>query len=116
MSIRLYMDVHVPAVITASLRRRGVDVLTSQEDGTLETEDAELLRRATSLGRVLFSQDQDFLRLAAECQRTDIEFCAIVFAHQLGPGIGQIIEDLDLLVNVADELELRNQVIHLPLR
>jgi hypothetical protein len=34
MPLSLYMDVHVPAAITAGLRRRGVDVLTSQEDGT----------------------------------------------------------------------------------
>jgi uncharacterized protein (DUF433 family) len=30
--LRLYMDVHVPAPISESLRRRGIDVLTSQED------------------------------------------------------------------------------------
>ena len=33
MSVRLYMDVHIPAAITEGLRLRGVDVLTAQEDG-----------------------------------------------------------------------------------
>jgi hypothetical protein len=28
------MDVHVPAAITEGLRRRNVDIVTSQEDGT----------------------------------------------------------------------------------
>ena len=34
MSLALYMDVHVPAAITRGLRRRSVEVLTAQEDGT----------------------------------------------------------------------------------
>jgi hypothetical protein len=30
--LRLYMDVHVKAAITAGIRRRGIDVVTAQED------------------------------------------------------------------------------------
>ena len=62
------MDVHVPAAITAGLRRRGIDVLTSQEDDTREVDDEVLLARATGLSRVLFSQDQDLLRIATDWQ------------------------------------------------
>jgi hypothetical protein len=43
------MDVHVPAAITHELRRRGIDVLTSQEDGTRESTDELLLLRAAQL-------------------------------------------------------------------
>ena len=39
----VYMDVHVPAAITAGLRRRGLDVLTSQEDGSDTLSDERLL-------------------------------------------------------------------------
>jgi hypothetical protein len=63
-AIRYYMDVHVTATITDGLRQRGVDVLTSQEDGTREVPDEQLLARATELGRVLFSQDTELLRIA----------------------------------------------------
>jgi len=45
----LYLDVHVPAAIAAELRRRGVDVLTAQEDGATELEDDDLLIRASSI-------------------------------------------------------------------
>jgi Domain of unknown function (DUF5615) len=64
MSVSLYFDVHVPYAITFGLRLRGVDVLTSQEDGTREVDDDVLLDRATALGRVLFSQDKDLLLTA----------------------------------------------------
>ena len=78
MSVRLYMDVHVRRAVTAGLRLRGVDVLTAQEDGNRELLDPELLDRATELGRVLFTQDDDLLREAKRRQQTgDAQFIAI---------------------------------------
>ena len=64
MSVRLYMDVHVRRAVADGLRLRGVDVLTAQQDGANQLEDAALLDRATSLGRLLFTQDEDLLREA----------------------------------------------------
>jgi len=48
--LRLYMDVHVKAAITTGVRRRGIDIVTAQEDGSQRLEDAPLLARATELG------------------------------------------------------------------
>jgi hypothetical protein len=48
------MDVHVPRPITRALRKRGVDVITAQEDGTARWNDPELLDRAGKLDRVCF--------------------------------------------------------------
>lgn len=59
MPIRLYMDQHVPRAITVGLRLRDIDVLTAFEDAASMFGDADLLERATALGRVLFSQDDD---------------------------------------------------------
>jgi len=42
-----------------------VDVLTAQQDGSDKLDDPPLMDRATSLGRVLFSNDHDMLREAA---------------------------------------------------
>jgi len=60
------MDVHVPMAVTEALRRKGLDILTSQDDGTATKDDDILLARAAELGRVLFSQDRDFLRIASD--------------------------------------------------
>jgi hypothetical protein len=51
-TVKLYMDVHVRWAITDGLRRRGVDVLTAQEDGGATLADPLLLDQATSLARV----------------------------------------------------------------
>ncbi len=109
------MDVHIPFTITAGLRRRGVDVLTSQEDGMQEAEDRPLLERANELKRVLFSQDADLLAIASGNQQQGHEFAGLIYCHQLGPKIGEIIEDLELMAYCADIAEVRNRVIFLPL-
>ena len=116
MSARLYMDVHVPAAITSAMRLRGFDVLTCQDDGTDEFDDKDLLERSTLLNRVLFTQDADFLEIGSAWQATGKAFRTVIFAHQLGPSIGQIVEDLELILSVATEDELSNRVTHLPLR
>src|SRR3954452_5301715 len=116
MPLAVYMDVHVPRVLTDALRRRGLDVLTSQGDGTAREDDAALLARATELGRVLFSQDQDFLRLAAEWQRDSRPFAGILFAAQQGVSLGHLAADLELLLTCCEPEELRDRVTYLPLR
>ncbi|NET55858.1 MAG: hypothetical protein F6K47_06715 [Symploca sp. SIO2E6] len=54
-------DENVHGAITAGLRLRDVDVLTVQEDKRAGFADTLVLNRATELGRVVFSQDKDFL-------------------------------------------------------
>ncbi len=116
MSVALYMDVHVPRPITRGLRRRGVDVLTAQEDGTAQWADPELLDRASQLGRVLFSQDADLLAEAARRQRQSIGFGGLIYAPQLGVSIGQCVEDLELLAKAGNADDFVSAVQYLPLR
>ena len=115
MSIGLYMDVHVRREITEGLRAREVDVLTAQEDGTRELDDPYLLDRATAIGRILFSQDDDLLREGARRQQTGERFAGIIYVHQLNITIGQCIEDLELIAKTTEPEEWVNRVIYLPL-
>ena len=116
MGVKLYMDVHVRREITEGLRTRGVDVLTAQEDGAAELDDPILLDRATSLGRVLFSQDDDLLREAARRQQTGERFAGVIYAHQLNITIGQCIDDLELIAIATEPEDWRERVMYLPLR
>ena len=93
--------------ITAELRIRGVDVLTAQTDNATQLDDAPLLDRATELGRVLFSQDEDLLKLACERQRTDTAFAGLIYAHQLKVSIGGCVEDLELIATRTEPRCLR---------
>jgi hypothetical protein len=109
------MDVHVRWAITDGLRRRGVDVVTAQQDQSATLDDPELLDRATLLGRALFSQDDDLLREAKHRQRNNIPFAGVIYAHQLRVTIGQAVADLELIAKVCDPADLENRVEYLPL-
>ena len=115
MSLGLYMDVHVPAAITRALVLRNVDVLTAQLDGTTRLDDAALLDRATAVGRVLFSQDDDLLAEATRRQRSGQHFGGVIYAHQLGITIGKAVNDLEILAQVGTPEEFANRVEYLPL-
>ena len=105
MSLRIYMDVHVPRAITRGLIVAGVDVLTAQEDGTNELSDPELLNRATALGRVLFSRDEDLLAEASHRQRNAFPFSGVIYAHQMRVNIGQCIHDIHLIAECLPSSE-----------
>jgi predicted nuclease of predicted toxin-antitoxin system len=115
MSLKLYMDHHVPRAITIGLRMRNVDVLTAFEDGAAQIPDPDLLDRATSLGRILFTQDSDLLAEANVRQQAGISFSGIVYAHQQNVSIGQCVQDLEVIATVGEEWDLVDRVIFLPL-
>ncbi len=115
MSIALFMDHHVPRAITIGLRLRAVDVLTAFDDKSDEMPDPLLLNRASSLGRVLFTQDDDLLVEAVRRQRLGTDFAGIIYTHQLRATIRKCIDDLELIAKAAEPEDLANQILFLPL-
>lgn len=109
------MDQHIPRAITEGLRLRGVEVITAYEDGADKMRDAELLDRATKLGRVLFTQDDDLLSEAATRQKEGIPFSGVIYAHQMRLTIGACIHDLEIIANAGESEDLSNKVQFLPL-
>lgn len=93
-----------------------MDVLTAQEDGTARWDDDALLNRATGLGRVLFSQDDDLLAEAARRQRTGQSFGGVIYVPQLALSIGHCIEELAIVAQAGMPEDLANRVLYLPLR
>jgi predicted nuclease of predicted toxin-antitoxin system len=110
------MDVHVPYAVTTGLRLRGVDVLTAQEDGASELDDPALLDRATELGRVLYTQDDDLLRESKLRQETGEVFAGVIYAHQLNVSIGECVSDLELIAFASEPEEYASRVVYLPLK
>lgn len=113
--VGLYMDVHVPAAVTRGLRLRGVDVLTAQEDDAATLADPELLDRATALGRVLFSQDDDLLVEAARRQAAGEPFGGVIYLHQRDLTLGRCVSDLELIATLSEPQEYAGRVQYLPL-
>jgi hypothetical protein len=115
MAVALYMDAQIPRAITLGLRMRTVDVLTAQEDGAGTLPDPALLERATQLGRVLFTFDDDLLLEAVKRQAETKPFSGVIYAHPLRISIGQCIRDLELMAKAGEPKDLQDRVEFLPL-
>jgi predicted nuclease of predicted toxin-antitoxin system len=113
MSLSYYMDEHVDDDITRGLRRRGVDVLTVQDDGRRKTDDAAILDRALILGRVVFTQDDDFLREAHVRQFLGHPFAGVIYIHQVKERVGPIVLELEVFAKAGNPGDLDNQVVYL---
>ena len=87
--VKYYTDEHVARAVVRGSRERGVDVVTTPEAGLLGASDEKHLEYAFSEGRLLFTQDEDFLKLHA----AGVEHAGIVYTHQ-GASIGDIIRGL----------------------
>ena len=99
------MDEQVPSAVTAGLRSRGVDVLTAREAGMLEAADEEQLALALREGRVMFTEDADFLRLHA----AGIRHAGIAYAPQQMP-VGAIVWGLMLIYEVLRPRDMEGHV------
>jgi predicted nuclease of predicted toxin-antitoxin system len=105
-TIRFHLDENCDPRIAAGLRLHDVDVTTTAEAGLLEASDDVQLAYAVAQGRVVVTQDTDFLRMAA----TGKESPGIAFYPNQGRSIGQIIRDLLLIWEVYEPDEMRNRV------
>lgn len=103
-AVRFYVDEHVPKAVVGGLRRRGIHVVRVPEVDRLGDGDEEHLAFARREGLVVFTQDADFLRLAAASG----EHAGIVYASQ-GTLIGNVVRGLVL---VAGVLSAENMVGH----
>lgn len=114
MAVGIYTDVHISGAVITGLRLRGVDVLTSAEDETRRFHDPKLLDRATELGRILYTQDDDLVKEAMRRLRAGIHFSGVVYSHQLRSPIGQCIEDLEIIAKIHDPEDLAGMLEHIP--
>ncbi len=114
MPLAFYMDEHVTSAITNGLRLRGIDVLTVQDDGFDNTADPLILDRAQALGRVMFTQDQDFLVEVARRQRAGEEFASVFYSVQDNRLIGRLITDLQYSAVAGLPNDLTNHLYYVP--
>lgn len=103
--VKLYLDEQIPRAVAHGLRQRGLDVVAAAEAGLLGAADEEHLAFARSQGRVILTQDGDFLRLHA----TGAEHAGIVYAPQ-GRAVGDIIRGVMLVHGILHAEEILGHV------
>jgi uncharacterized protein with PIN domain len=105
MPVKFYSDEHVAKAVARGLRQRGVDTSTAVESGLSGAPDEQHLQFAVSEGRIIVTQDDDFLRLHAAGH----PHAGIAYAAQ-GTSIGDIIRGLMLIYQVLDADDMVNHV------
>lgn len=106
--IRYYTDEHVARAVIYGLRQRGIDVPSVPEAGMMGATDDAHLAYALAQRRVRFTQDADFMRLAA----TGVVHAGIVYAPQFTT-IGDIIRGLVLIAQIVESEEMLGKIEYL---
>jgi predicted nuclease of predicted toxin-antitoxin system len=108
-TIRFHLDENCPRAVALGLRRRGIDVTTTPETGLLEVTDEEQNAYALAEGRVIFTQDEDFLGIHA----AGVPHAGIAFCKKDTRSIGEIIRGLVLIWEVYDPEDVAGRVEYL---
>ena len=100
--IRFYIDENLSPEIFTQLRMHGVDVIR----GPLGADDPVHLERATGMGRVVCTADDDFIKLAAQ----GIEHAGIIWGEQADHSIGDWVRYLRLVHAAQSAEEMTNTI------
>lgn len=107
--IRLYFDENMPEAAATQLANQGIDAMTTQEAERCGTGDLAQLRFATQQGRVICSQDKDFLVLA----RSHPTHCGIAFIRFKSSEIGALVKALRQLHLTESADSMKNRLVYL---
>lgn len=105
-TIRFHLDENVNSAVADGLRRRGIDVTNTAEEGLIASPDEAQLEFALSQGRVIFTQDADFLRL----HQSGVAHAGIAYCHQGSRSIGEILRGLILIWDLLEPEDMRGQL------
>jgi hypothetical protein len=108
-----FADQHFKRPIALGLRQRGMDVVIVQERGLCMTDDEVLLGMATAEGRLMLTNDEDFLAIHARWQSAGRTHAGIIYWHQDKYPIGEAIRQvLGYVMNTA-AVDAANKVHYL---
>ena len=105
-TIRFHLDENCHRAVAEGLRRRGIDVSTTPEAGLRSATDDEQLSYGLAQGRIIFTQDRDFLRI----HMAGSPHPGIVYCPKDRKSIGEIIQGLVLIWEVLEPHEMANRV------
>jgi predicted nuclease of predicted toxin-antitoxin system len=92
-NIKFHLDENVQNAIAEGLRKQGIDVTTTPEEGLIGISDEEQIAFILQKKRIIFTHDADFLRI----HQQGIKHTGIIYSRQGRHSIGQIILFLVLI-------------------
>jgi predicted nuclease of predicted toxin-antitoxin system len=108
-TIRFHLDENCPRALAVGLRNRGIDVTNSPEAGLLEATDEEQIAYALREGRVIFTQDEDFLAI----QAAGTPHAGIAYCKKNTRSIGDMVRGMTLIWEVYEPAEMVGKIEYL---
>lgn len=84
-------DIQLKGAIVKGLRQHGVDVERSQDRGLCGADDETVLATATAEGRIVLTNDTDYIRISFAWQAAGRNHAGIVYWHQQKYTVGEAI-------------------------
>ena len=109
MPLALLCDEHIPYPVIEGLRRRGIDVTTVQQLDMRGALDQVILQTALEQGRVVYTNDVDFLRHHA----MGIGHSGIIYHHALDYSLGEAIRRVSIACEILSTEEMMDRVVFL---
>jgi hypothetical protein len=107
--VSFHLDEHISTALAHGLRHRAIDVTTTADAGLVGAADREHLAFATAAGRILITQDIDFLRLHA----SGVHHAGIAYCHPQSRSVGEMLRRLVLLHAALSPEDMQNRVEYL---
>jgi predicted nuclease of predicted toxin-antitoxin system len=100
--VKFQLDEHMAHAIARELRNLGIDIVTTTDAGLRGTQDTVQLAHANATGRVIVTEDSDFLGFHGEGR----EHAGIAYCQQGSRSIGEIITGLLLIYETYEAEEM----------
>jgi len=108
--IKIYTNESVNIEVSEGLKRRGINVFSARDSGNLGLSDTSQLEYAVLNQAVIFTHDNDFLRLNREWIQEGKEHWGIIYVHQDKFSVGEIIRHLMDYALILEAEEMKNRI------
>jgi predicted nuclease of predicted toxin-antitoxin system len=95
--------------LAVGLRRRGIDVTTTPEAGLLGATDEQQIAHAMRDGRVIFTQDEDFVAMHA----SGAPHPGVIYRRPDVRSVGDLIRGLTLVWEIYEPDEIAGRIEYL---
>lgn len=108
--IRIYTNESVSVAVAEGLRRRGIDAKSCRDVGNYGLTDRQQLDYACKNALVIFTHDDDFIKLGVGYMSRGKEHPGIIYAHQRDYNVGECIRRIKVIVDVLSPEEMKNHI------
>lgn len=111
--LRIYTNESVHVAIVIGLKQRGIDAWSARDAGNLGLSDERQLEYAHQEKAVIFTHDDDFLRLVHEWAQQNKEHWGVIYVHEQKLAIGECIRRLLDIALILKAEDLKNRLVFL---